>query len=1069
MMRLHPPRLVAILFAGVLAPGWACAAEPEAAGQPARISFNRDIRPILSDNCFACHGPDHANRQAGLRLDVAEQAVAELDSGTRAIVPGDAEASELVARIVSTDPDSVMPPPQAKIGRLTEAQVQLLTRWIAEGARYEPHWAFVPPVKPDVPTDADHASQPLDRLVAAGLARRGLALQPEADRAALIRRAMFDITGLPPTPAEVAAFVADSAPDAYERLLDRLLASPRYGERMAADWMDLARYSDSYGFQVDRPRPTMWPWRDWVIKAFNESLPWDQFTLWQLAGDLLPNATDEQRLATAFNRLHQQEAEGGSVEEEYRVTYVNDRTTTFGTAFLGLTLECCRCHDHKFDPLSQKDFYALSAFFDDVDEAGLYSYFTQAVPTPKLRLLDEASAAALAQADEAVGEAAAECGRADADARARIAAWIADAAPLPEAFAAVGGMIPGEVARYAFDGRTEDGRFADALGSKAAATSPDDNTVVPDARGGSPCTALHLTGDHPVTTPVGNFRRSQPFTISAWIKPSARYDRAVVFHRSKAWTDAGSRGYELLVADGHLRWSLIHFWPGDAASVRCAEPLPVNEWTHVAVSSDGSGRAAGLKVFVNGHEAATEIVRDSLTREITGGGGDTITIGERMRDHGFKNGLVDDFRVFDRTLAPLEIRDLVAPGTLAAALAEPRDAEALGNTFAAAFATEPALRRQALEAARRRRDDLAERPPEIMVMRDLPEPRLAYVLERGDYDKRGASVEPNTPAALPPFPVDQPRNRLGLARWLIDPDHPLLARVTVNRLWQALFGLGLVQSPEDLGSQATRPEYPEVLDLLAWQFSHPRAEGGLGWDMKRLVKTIMLSRTYRQRSLADEKTMADDPLNVWLARGPRHRLPAEMIRDGALAAAGLLVEKVGGPPVKTYDMPESFKPEKADAGPALYRRSLYTFWRRTGPGPMLETFDVPKRVVCVARRDTTNTPLHAFVLMNGPQFVEAARVLAEKLLADYDGQAERALDRAFYLLTGRQPDDEEKRIVRRMHTAQMEWYAARPDDAAKFVAVGDRKRNESLAAVDAAAVASVINALMNYDGCVVKR
>jgi len=1069
MMRLHPPRLVAILFAGVLAPGWACAAEPEAAGQPARISFNRDIRPILSDNCFACHGPDHANRQAGLRLDVAEQAVAELDSGTRAIVPGDAEASELVARIVSTDPDSVMPPPQAKIGRLTEAQVQLLTRWIAEGARYEPHWAFVPPVKPDVPTDADHASQPLDRLVAAGLARRGLALQPEADRAALIRRAMFDITGLPPTPAEVAAFVADSAPDAYERLLDRLLASPRYGERMAADWMDLARYSDSYGFQVDRPRPTMWPWRDWVIKAFNESLPWDQFTLWQLAGDLLPNATDEQRLATAFNRLHQQEAEGGSVEEEYRVTYVNDRTTTFGTAFLGLTLECCRCHDHKFDPLSQKDFYALSAFFDDVDEAGLYSYFTQAVPTPKLRLLDEASAAALAQADEAVGEAAAECGRADADARARIAAWIADAAPLPEAFAAVGGMIPGEVARYAFDGRTEDGRFADALGSKAAATSPDDNTVVPDARGGSPCTALHLTGDHPVTTPVGNFRRSQPFTISAWIKPSARYDRAVVFHRSKAWTDAGSRGYELLVADGHLRWSLIHFWPGDAASVRCAEPLPVNEWTHVAVSSDGSGRAAGLKVFVNGHEAATEIVRDSLTREITGGGGDTITIGERMRDHGFKNGLVDDFRVFDRTLAPLEIRDLVAPGTLAAALAEPRDAEALGNTFAAAFATEPALRRQALEAARRRRDDLAERPPEIMVMRDLPEPRLAYVLERGDYDKRGASVEPNTPAALPPFPVDQPRNRLGLARWLIDPDHPLLARVTVNRLWQALFGLGLVQSPEDLGSQATRPEYPEVLDLLAWQFSHPRAEGGLGWDMKRLVKTIMLSRTYRQRSLADEKTMADDPLNVWLARGPRHRLPAEMIRDGALAAAGLLVEKVGGPPVKTYDMPESFKPEKADAGPALYRRSLYTFWRRTGPGPMLETFDVPKRVVCVARRDTTNTPLHAFVLMNGPQFVEAARVLAERLLAEEQGQADRALDRAFLLLTSRRPDDEERAILRRMHSDQRAWYDRHPDEAAKLLAIGDHRRDESVPAVDAAAAANVINALMNYDGCVVKR
>ncbi|NBW97418.1 MAG: DUF1553 domain-containing protein, partial [Planctomycetia bacterium] len=525
----------------------------------------------------------------------------------------------------------------------------------------------------------------------------------------------------------------------------------------------------------------------------------------------------------------------------------------------------------------------------------------------------------------------------------------------------------------------------------------------------------------------------------------------------------------LLVDEGHLRWSLIHFWPGDAASVRCAEPLPAGEWTHVTVSSDGSGKAAGLRIFVNGHPAATEIVRDSLTREITGGGGDTITIGERMRDHGFKNGLVDEFRVFDRALSRLEVRELFAPGTLAEALAEKRDAEGLGDYFAAAFADEPAVKRQALETARRSHDDLAEKPREVMVMRELPQPKMAYVLQRGDYDKRGEPVEPNTPAALPPFPANQPKNRLGLARWLIDPEHPLLARVTVNRLWQSLFGIGLVQSPEDLGSQSTRPEYPEVLDLLAWQFSHPTSAGGLGWDMKGLVKTIMLSQTYRQRSIADPKTMADDPLNVWLARGPRHRLPAEMIRDGALAACGLLVEKVGGPPVKTYDLPESFKPEKADSGEGLYRRSIYTYWRRTGPAPMLESFDVPKRVVCVAKRDATNTPLHAFVLMNGPQFVEAARVLAERLLADYDGQANRALERAFELLTSRQPDDEQRQILGQMHAAQIEWYRARPDDAGKLVEIGDRKHDESLPAVDVAALASVINALMNYDGSVVKR
>ena len=1039
-----------------------------AATPPGRLSFNRDIRPILSENCFACHGPDNANRQAGLRLDTFEMATAEVDSGSHAIVPEKIDESELVARIVSDDPDSVMPPPHAKIGRLTPEQVETLKRWIAEGAKYEPHWAFVSPVKPD-PAAAGSGPAAIDAIVSEKLAKRGLALQPEADRRTLIRRASFDITGLPPTPAEVDAFAADTAPDAYEKLLDRLLASPRYGERMAADWMDLARYSDSYGFQVDRPRPDMWPWRDWVIKAFNENLPWDTFALWQVAGDLLPHATDEQVLATAFNRLHPQETEGGSVEEEYRVNYVNDRVTTFGTAFLGLTFECCRCHDHKFDPLTQKDFYSLFAFFDDIDEAGLYSYFTPAVPTPKLRLPDETTAAKLRQADEAVAVAVADVTEADAEARGRVADWIAGKAAEPDAIAAAGGTLPGEVARYPFDGREQDGKFANGLGTTDAATAPPQNTVVDDSRAGAPCKAIKLTGDHPVTTPVGNFRRSQPFTVAAWIKPAAKHDRAVVFHRSMAWTDAGSRGYELLVDEGHLRWSLIHFWPGDAASVRCVEPLPVGEWTHVAVSSDGSGKAAGLQVFVNGHPVATEVIRDSLTREITGGGGDTITIGERMRDKGFKDGLVDEFRVFDRALAPLEVRELAAPGTIRAALDARADAEALGGYFAAAFATDAAVKRQALQAARRQRDDLAEQPPEIMVMRDLPQPKMAYILQRGDYDKRGEPVDPDTPAALPPFPADQPKNRLGLARWLIDPEHPLLARVTVNRLWQSLFGIGLVQSPEDLGSQSTRPEYPEILDLLSWQFSHPAAEGGLGWDLKRLIKTVMLSHTYRQRSIADPKTMADDPLNVWLARGPRHRLPAEMIRDGALAACGLLVDKVGGPPVKTYDMPESFKPEKADTGEALYRRSLYTYWRRTGPGPMLESFDVPKRVTCVAKRDTTNTPLHAFVLMNGPQFVEAARVLAERLLAEYDGQADRALERAFELLTGRRPDDEEQEIIHRMHAGQREWYAARPEEAGKLVAIGDRKRDESLPASDVAALASVINALMNYDEAVVKR
>jgi len=1027
----------------------------------AKLSFNADIRPILSENCFACHGPDGGKRQAGLRLDARDAATSELESGMRAIVPQDVAASELLARVVSHDPDVVMPPPEAKLGRLSAEQVATLRRWIAEGAEYQPHWAFIPPARPA----ADDVSAAIDAIVARKLAARGLGPQPEATRTTLIRRASFDITGLPPTPEEVAAFVADTAPDAYERLLDRLLASPRYGERMAADWLDLARYADSYGFQVDRPRPTMWPWRDWVIKAFNDNLPWDRFTLWQVAGDLLPDATAEQRLATAFNRLHQQEAEGGSVEEEYRVTYVNDRVTTFGTAFLGLTLECCRCHDHKFDPLSQRDFYSLFAFFDDVDEAGLYSYFTDSTPTPKMRLVDGGVAEALAKADEACAAAAAEMVAAEEAAVRGVADWLAGKAQKPAALAAEAvGTIPGELARYAFDGS-----FANGVAGGPAASAPGENTFVAGREG----QAVRLTGDHPVNVPVGNFRRSHPFTVAAWIRPPTRFERAVVFHRSRAWTDAASRGYELLVVDGHLRWSLIHFWPGDAASVRMQEPLPLDRWVHVAVTSDGSGTAAGLGIFVDGHPVATTVVHDTLSREITGGGGDTITIGERFRDHGFKDGLVDDFRVFDRRLSPLELRDLVEPGVLAAAVAgggdAGRDAERLGGYLAATFDEAATARRKALEDVRRGRDDLAERPTEIMVMRESPEQKTAFVLERGEYDQRREAVAPGTPAALPPLPADAPRNRLGLARWLVDPEHPLLARVTVNRLWQSLFGVGLVQSPEDLGSQAPRPEYPELLDLLAWKFSHPVAAGGLGWDMKRLVKAIMLSRTYRQRSTADARTMADDPLNAWLARGPRHRLPAEMIRDGALAGCGLLVEKVGGPPVKTYDMPDSFKPEQAGSGESLYRRSLYTYWRRTGPGPMLEVFDVPTRVVCVARRDTTNTPLHAFVLLNGQQFVEAARVLAERLLGDAAGDPRPPVERAFERLTSRPPDDREREILRTMHAGQLDWYRAHPQEAARFVAVGQTRRVESLPAVEVAATAAVINALLNYDGCVVKQ
>lgn len=1057
-------------------------------------TYNADIRAILSENCFACHGPDSAAREAGLRLDVADQATSELASGVRAVVPGDPSSSELLARVASEDADLVMPPPEAKLGRLSPEDIEKLNEWIAAGAVYEPHWTFISPKPAHA---AATTPQAIDALVLAGLSQRGLTPQPAADPATLIRRVSFDLTGLPPTTAEVEAFVADTSPDAYEHLLDRLLASPRYGERMAADWLDLARYSDSYGFQVDRERPYMWPWRDWVIRSFNDNLPWDDFTCWQLAGDLLPNATAEQRLATAFNRLHQQEAEGGSVEEEYRVAYVNDRVTTFGTTFLGLTLECCRCHDHKFDPVTQREYYQLFAFFDDVDEAGLYSYFTQSTPTPKMPLLDATGETAWMAANARVVEAEAQlAARVEAARQAAASRLAADDALVREIATRLADGLPGELVHYTFDERRADGKFqslTDPLPPEPApeaqeptspdepkqetppdraATSPGENQLV-EGRDGM---AVSLTGDHPVNTPVGNFRRSHPWSVALWVKPAEAYERAVVFHRSQAWTDAASRGYELLVERGHLQWSLIHFWPGDAASVRATEPLPVDVWSHVCVTSDGSGKAAGLQLFVDGHPVATETVRDHLSREITGGGGDTIRIGERMRDHGFKGGCVDEFRVFDRELTPLEVQETFRGGAIAGLLADAQSGEAsevtralLADWWAAVADADVLATRQTLEEARRARDDLAETPPEVMVMADMPRPKVAYVLERGDYDKRREPVAPETPAVLPPFPAGEPRNRLGLARWLTDPDHPLLARVTVNRIWQSLFGIGLVPSPEDLGSQAKAAEYPQLLDELAWRFSHPTAEGGLDWDLKMLLKAIMLSQTYQQQSIGEAVAMADDPKNMWLARGPRHRLAAEMIRDNALAAAGLLVERVGGPPVKTYDLPDSFKPTAAGSGEELYRRSLYTFWRRTGPAPVLEAFDVPNRVVCVAKRDTTNTPLHAFVLLNATQFVEASRVLAQTSLTRHAGAVEPALRESFQKLTSRLPDAEEAAILLSMHAAQKAWYDAHPKAADELLGVGEAPKAEGLSAVEVASVASVVNALMNYDGCVVKR
>lgn len=1014
------------------------------------VTFNEDIRPILSDKCFFCHGPDSSKREAELRLDDRESAIS---SG--AIVPGDAEKSAVIQRVLSDDAEVVMPPGHAKLGRLTSTEIETLKAWIEAGAEYENHWSFIP-IK-SMQTNDETISSTLDEVIQSSLSKRGLSQQPPASRTSLIRRLSFDLTGLPPTPAEVDAFLNDEDPKAVERLVDRLLASPRYGERMAVDWLDISRYADSYGFQVDRERE-VWQWRDWVIDSFNRNQPFNEFVTWQLAGDLLPNATHEQILATAFNRLHQQESEGGSVEEEYRVEYVSDRVQTFATAFLGLTLECARCHDHKYDPISQKEYYQLFSMFQNIDEAGLYSYFTLSPPTPALTLTNADSDQKLKDLREKVIQLEAKVAEQRETSRAEFDKWLSVESLNEIRFGT------GEQARFAMDA-LEGSNLANSVKKEQPAVLRGENKLVEGRQG----QAIQFSGDDPVELPLGNFHRHQPFSVSLWLKTPDEKSRAVVMHRSRAWTDAASRGYELLIEDGRLKWSLIHFWPGNAASIGVKGKLPINQWVHVTVTSDGSSRAVGLSIYVDGQKAEVEVLKDALTREITGGGGDNITLGERFRDRGFRGGAIDDLRVFDLALTPLEALSVFdekqAAGAIAGAPEElteqTRDELFEWYLLRKDSAFQTAL--QELQQARTEEAKYLESLKEIMVMRELPQPKPAYVLFRGEYNQRREEVQAGVPHALSPFPEGAPNNRLGLAQWLTDPQHPLMARVTVNRIWQSLFGRGLVKTSEDFGSQGSRPLYPDVLDALADYFIRS------GWNTKKLIKAMVMTATYQQNSVADAALMADDPDNELLARGPRFRLPAEMIRDNALLAAGLLKEKIGGPPVNPYEMSEAFKPAGVSGGDDAYRRSLYTNWRRTGPPPALLAFDAPRRAVCTAKRERTDSPLQALILLNGVQYIEASRNLGQELWTLGQGNPEAMIVEGCQRCWSRKPDEVELKILTQLWNEQVKHFEANPESANQLLAIGNRPRDTNIGPAQAAAATVLAQALMNHDECVVKR
>ncbi len=1029
------------------------------------VDFTTQIRPLLSDRCFRCHGPDASKRKKELRLDTPAGAFRALEDadGWAVVKPGHPERSELIRRIFADD-DDMMPPYESHLS-LSDAEKALLLRWVKEGADYRPHWAFLPVRSSQPPAAQDASADPIDRFISKRLADAGLHLAPAASRETFIRRAALTLTGLPPTVSAIDAFLADPSPQAFEHVVDRYLASPAYGERMAMDWLDLARYADTYGYQNDVDRD-MSPYRDWVIRAFNDNLPYDRFLTWQLAGDLLPHATREQRIATAFNRLHRQTNEGGSVEEEFRTEYVADRVNTFGTAMLGLTLECARCHDHKFDPITQREYFSLFAFFDNINESGLYSHYTNATPTPALLLWPAGRIEARDRIAARIAETERQLKVLSQSARGPFEQWIASGPQL---------RTPPPVAHLTFDAIKvetkevdKDTKEVETTADRVAAQPArlqDGPQLVRDHVSGTNG-ALRFSGDNSVVHEgAPTLTSSHPFSLSIRLMPTESQARAVVVHQSRAWTDAGSRGFELTLDHGRPFVGLIHFWPGNAIAIRATRALPLNEWSRITVTYDGSSRAAGLRLYLDGAPLATEIVRDRLIKDITyrreaGDQADqpALMLAARFRDSGFKNGLIDDLQIFDVELTAAEVSNR--------ALHKDED----GFSYYLAREHQPFIDGlRVLRDLRRQVTALVADVPEIMVMEEMDSPRQTHLLKRGAYDAPEDLVDRDTPGSLPPFPPNQPRNRLGLARWLTSPRHPLAARVVVNRVWRMHFGHGIVDTPEDFGSQGKLPTHPELLDWLTDQFIKD------GWDLKSLHRRIVLSGTFRQSSVVTADAVARDPGNALLSRWPKTRLLAEQVRDSALAASGLLNRTIGGPSVKPYqpaglwEQSGTGKTYRQDAGLKLYRRSLYTFWKRTSPPPSMTAFDAVTREVCVARREATVTPLQSLVLLNDPQFVEASRVLAQRLLERHPWQARDRHRDAFRALIGRSPDDVEAGILDRMFEEQRQWFAQHPADAVKYVNVGDSTPDPSMAPAELAALTAVVNAIVNFDEFVVLR
>ena len=1000
----------------------------------------------------------------------------ENNPGKYAIVPGNARKSLLVDRILSEDPERVMPEPETHLF-LTNYEKAMLIRWIEDGAEYKDHWAFIPPSKPKPPKVelTDKVANPIDNFVLAKLEVEGLQPNNPADKETILRRLSFDLTGLPPSIAEIDAFVNDDSPEAYEKQVDRLLASPHFAEQLTLDWMDLSRYADTHGYTVDRYRDVS-PWRDWVIKAFQNNMPYDEFVRWQIAGDMMPNATKEQILATTFGRLHPQNLEGGIVDEEFRSEYVADRTNVVGEAFLGLTMACAKCHDHKYDPVSQKDYYEMYSFFNNVNESGQIPW-DWSMPVPNMQLPTEEQEKFLTYINKLVKEKEETIAKLAKSEKEKATDWIAS-----EGYKKINpkGKPNNLVAKIDFkNGSLNNALNPSQKGKMDRQFAPKQIANIVD---GFSDKGLELDGDAWLDLkPIGIFRRNEPFSIGIQVKLPEDLENGVIFHKNFGTRLHSYRGYQISLNENKLELIMAHVWPDNAIVELSKKEVPKNQWVQLTMTYDGSSKADGLKIYMNGEELETEISVDNLYKDIIFNSYEDfiyqhpiepgLAIGARWRGKGIGGAVVDDILVFSKELTPLEIGQLGNPNGIKSLLTKnsnelnAEERQALESYYLGNISRDFKNSLAELKKTRQIQADSAERVQEIMVMKEMDEPRETFVLERGLYDQYGERVYPNTPEKIFSFSDSFEKNRLGLAKWVTSKDNPLFARVTVNRYWKNIFGTGIVRTVEDFGNQGELPSHPALLDWLALEFVES------GYDVKALYKLMVMSNTYRQSSLASEELMAKDKTNRLLARGPSRRLTGEMLRNNALAASGLLNRKIGGQSVKPYQPAGLWKINGAayeeDKGEKLYRKSMYTIWKRSVPHPTIATFDAPERSFCAVRRQETNTPLQALVLMNDPTYVEASRVLGYNMLQYSDPKS--GIADTFKKLTGRRIQDEELQLLVDLRLEEYEKFKTNGQKTEGWLNTGEFRITNVDDEALVAANAVVASTILNSDAAITKR